>query len=1213
MFLKKFVFVNWGNIPAAEFDFGPINLFSGGNGSGKTTAADAIQTIMTAAHDTLFMFNPGQDEATQRGRNKQVRTLASYVLGCDDGSYARPLGAIGYLAAIFHPTKGEDAEPFTALIGCSATLDSAGNHPVARQKDMQFFIFPGEQLVLEDILMTSQNGERQVLPMDHLSRQLKKKWGIESVERYDTKRQYLRRFYGALKGRSDGVSEIEALNAARAFSRFMAYKPVRSINEFVAHEILDAKPMGDAVRTVSDLMKTIYAMEAEASRLKNSIVVIEQIRSKSHNYIESWIEKQRLNFVVTHCRFKKDQQKYLDAKKQQQQIRTDLEKLDSNKSLARDRRQQVRDYLLQLEAQRQGVDQLKAKDQFESQVSSSEKQMSSLIPLISSQADKLEQMKPVYESLHYALNKSSIVLDIPDFGDKKLKGSTRALLDGANEEAIDFVRLLGKDLDGLDALEQHLEKVLLHQETVNNWRELWFTTDHRNQDVSLRDQLLRLADKRNQHSLAVKRQLGQQQTDINNLNQKQINYPGYVRNAIAAIQMECPEADPKVLCDYIEVMDPDWQSAVEGYIGGARFSIIVESEFESEAISIVRNMKGRDNRARVLQGSRARHDANRIKIADNSILKLMEFSHATVESWLTANYASVEQVFDTQQLASTRRGLMSKGMGSGGYSMFRCDIPDTELVFGQGARVKALAAKKVEMDKLVVLANEAQTAADEVHTLLKLVNPLNRFTHGDQVRELLKYQRIIQTAELGIEQLDLEDFNKLEQEFVVQQTKLNVQDAEISELDRVKGELESRLVNLDKKCKDWSDQQELTGTESEVAEQILESIQKIWPEFDFDATLKSAEIEAETANIDVVSNLQKTTESELINLSIESERLVMQHHQNCQSSDKLMFSLDFDEAHDNKMFEEFCQLRRQVNGIHNSLKNNILVTKQDKLSALKIDFSSAFISNLCHAIFQSINDGKRTLENLNKELQFHRFGADRETYRFSWEWVPEFKEYWNFFKEIVENASLGESQTLFSAELSRKSTQVRERLLQMLLDDDEQKALRELERISDYRNYRSYEIYKEPEGKEPIALSHYGTGSGGQLETPAYIIRSAAITSAFRFDEGNNHLRMVLVDEAFSKMDETRSKEVIHYLTHTLGLQLMFIMPTSKSGPFMDLISNQFVFSKVPLAGGESVGELKTRVLVDRQKCNQERISDLWAQHRKVVRQQGALDFLEDL
>ena len=51
MFLKKFVFVNWGNVPNGVFDFGPVSLFSGANSSGKTTAADAIQTVMTAAHE----------------------------------------------------------------------------------------------------------------------------------------------------------------------------------------------------------------------------------------------------------------------------------------------------------------------------------------------------------------------------------------------------------------------------------------------------------------------------------------------------------------------------------------------------------------------------------------------------------------------------------------------------------------------------------------------------------------------------------------------------------------------------------------------------------------------------------------------------------------------------------------------------------------------------------------------------------------------------------------------------------------------------------------------------------------------------------------------------------------------------------------------------------------------------------------------------------
>ena len=94
-------------------------------------------------------------------------------------------------------------------------------------------------------------------------------------------------------------------------------------------------------------------------------------------------------------------------------------------------------------------------------------------------------------------------------------------------------------------------------------------------------------------------------------------------------------------------------------------------------------------------------------------------------------------------------------------------------------------------------------------------------------------------------------------------------------------------------------------------------------------------------------------------------------------------------------------------------------------------------------------------------------------------------------------------------------------------------------------------------------------------------------------------------------MDENRSREVIDYLTRTLGLQLIFIMPTSKAGPFLELVSNQFVFCKVP--SPQKIGELNTRVLLDAQQLNLERIQDLWAQHRRVLRQQGALDFMEGI
>ncbi|MDH5393494.1 MAG: hypothetical protein OEY11_09940, partial [Gammaproteobacteria bacterium] len=365
MFLKKFIFINWGNIPNIEFDMGPVNLLSGGSGSGKTTVGDAIQTIMTAAHENLFQYNPGQDETTQRGRGgKRVRTLASYVLGCDDGSYARPNDATdGYLAAVFHPTEGETAEPFSALIAVRAWLDKSGKQSVARQDDLLFLILPGEQLNIHHLMREDKAG-KYIVPMDKLTNLLISEFGRRHVERYDAKkRAYLRRLYGALQGRSDSVSEQQAMNAARAFSRFMAYKPVQSINRFVSEEILEKKDLGEAIRSISGQLKTIHGMERDAGKLVQSIDILQQAEAHADDYVEQWIELNTLDFTLAMHRHKMRQQEYLDANKQRKAYRSQSKENETETREASQRLKQVHEQRVQLEAQRLGISTLNQKDE----------------------------------------------------------------------------------------------------------------------------------------------------------------------------------------------------------------------------------------------------------------------------------------------------------------------------------------------------------------------------------------------------------------------------------------------------------------------------------------------------------------------------------------------------------------------------------------------------------------------------------------------------------------------------------------------------------------------------------------------------------------------------------------------------------------------------------------------------------------------------------
>ena len=1208
MFLKKFIYVNWGNIPATEFEFGPINLISGGNGSGKTTAADALQTIMTAAHDHLFNYNPGQEEASQRGRHKQVRTLASYVLGCDDGSYARPQGAIGYLGAVFHPTQGEEGDPFTAVIGISASLDKASGTTVAKQNELHFYVV-SESLTLADFLQTMPTGERQVLPLNQLNGHLKQRFDASAIEKYDTKKQYLRRLYAALRGRSDAVSEREALHAARTFSRFMAYKPVKSINSFVANEVLEEKDLGDAIRSVSDLMKTIYGLEAQANKLAATIATLHQAHTSAERYIQQWLEHQRLAFSCAQGRFLREQKAYLHSKEQQLAVRETLAAKERDRRMAHDKRRQVREQLLSLEAKRQGVAALQTKDQAETILSQSKQTLHELsVPLLE-QSEWAQHSVQATEQIVQALQKTTISADLEGLTNATLQALAKPVLAMKSQNVVNFPALLGKDWIDLSPLEQHLSAAHQHEQSLNQWRDLFFIAA--SGTTSLRDQVAKVVDRREQRLQQLNLKIQQKQHEIDSLEASQLNYPAYVRQALDAILRACPQADPRVLADYVQVEDSQWQNAIEGYLGGTRFSIIVDEAYEAQAAQAVRAVSG-GSRARVVQGSKAKQDSERLHLSERSIIHLMRFEHATAKAYLIASVGTVEQAQSAEALRHLRRGLTQDGLGAGGYSMYRCEIDDADLVFGHAARKRALQAKQREQTQLYQQLSEQQVLLQESTEFLAAIHQLRPANFVASMQTMLSVQYQMQQAEATLNQLDISDFTAFEDEFNALKQVAEALDQDITRIDSELGALQQQVQSMTERCQHLSLASEVANEQAEQLQEQLKALAKLWPNFGLADSLVQAHQEAEMHSLEQLETQHRQLGQAMNGQILELERHLAEHNLQCQTVDAIVYTAEYREPNSRSFFQGVCGISQEIERIYNRLKNNILVEKQGQLTQLRDSFNDVFVTNLCHTIYQAINDGKRTLEELNKELAFHTFGADQEQYWFDWQWVPEFKEYWQFFEEIIKSPSLGEGATLFDAELSANAQRVRDRLMNMLLDEDEQKAMRELERISDYRNYRSYEIYKQPANKEPIALSQYGTGSGGQLETPAYIIRAAAVSSAFRFSEGETHLRMVLVDEAFSKMDETRSKEVIHYLTERLGLQLLFIMPTSKSGPFMDLISNQFVFAKIPLDSGEQMGELQTRVLVDRQQCNQEKIKELWANHRKAIRHQAALDFMEE-
>ena len=1204
MYCKRLILVNWGNIPSQELALGPINLFSGGNGSGKTTAADALQSLMTAAHENLFNYNPGQDETTQRGRGgKNVRTLASYVLGCDDGSYSRPRTTDGYIAGVFYPTEGETAEPFTAVMCVRAFLDNAGSNRQARLDELQFLILPSESLSLSHFIRED-TASKYVVPLTDLANLLKKEFGRDNVEIYDKKGAYLRRLYGAFRTEKSAVSDREAKHAARTFSNFMAYKPVSSINEFVAREILEPKDLSDDIRQVSELMKTIHSMEEDTRQINAAVENLSQADQYAQRYIDQWVEGCVAQYGDQTQQFYQKQKDYLAAKQSQTSIARSIKDNHENIELTDNKRDALQEEQIMLLAQRQGIEALRDKDQLDKSIQQFNAKLGDYIPALMAQDNQFTQNVHAAEQLMQYLAQHSIELDIPELAYKKAQQAFASVLELGSNTGIDAQTLQTKDWVDNTALEEKLEKVIAIESRHNaacDWLHVGDSSPAKKAYLHFH----RLSDQQEK----AQQQIQQKMREVQRLQHQKVSYPSQVEQALKAILDQCPQASPAVLCDFIEVTDPAWQMAIEGYLGGARFGIVVEPDFEAEAISIVRNMQGRRSNVRVIQGTKAQRDAKKIKLPKGSIAHIMRFDHKIVEYYIAASYGNVICVDNAETLKSTARGLTHNGLGSGNYSLFRCDIDEADLVFGQGARERALNAKQKQLEQLNEQAKQLALQYELYASLYSSISQIKNVECSDIIKSILGTYRQLQQAETQLANLDLNDFSALEDRLEILKGSLKGLDLEAKKYSELLGSLTTQQEQNDRLIKKLANEQDDLQQQQEACEARVQNIASVYADFNSEKSLRYADEEAKQgANFLAIiadsASAIEAAERKFYECVVEHNRTNAQHN-------TVDYSSHHDQKHDVAFFERIIQTQLDVQRIYSALKNNILVGKHEKLLSLKESFNTTFITSLCHSIYQSIKDGKSVLDALNNELEHHEFGADKERFYFSYDWVPEFKEYWSFFDELIKLPSLGDGASLFDADLSEKSTSVRDKLMAMLLDKEERHAMNELKRISDYRNYRRYEIFKQPEGKQPIPLSTYGTGSGGQLETPAYIIRSAAITSAFRFEEGKAHCRMVLVDEAFSKMDETRSREVIDYLTQSLGLQLIFIMPSSKSGPFMDLISNQIIFSKCPTS--DNNGELNTRVLVDRKECNQEKIKALWANHRRTIRNQANLDFMEGL
>ena len=114
-----------------------------------------------------------------------------------------------------------------------------------------------------------------------------------------------------------------------------------------------------------------------------------------------------------------------------------------------------------------------------------------------------------------------------------------------------------------------------------------------------------------------------------------------------------------------------------------------------------------------------------------------------------------------------------------------------------------------------------------------------------------------------------------------------------------------------------------------------------------------------------------------------------------------------------------------------------------------------------------------------------------------------------------------------------------------LASEDHEKRVKT---FTDYKTYLSFDLEVVKPGGDSERLSKtMGKKSGGETQTPFYIAVLASFVQLYRVgrDKTHNTIRLIIFDEAFSKMDGERIIQSINLLKR-YGFQVLLSAPPDK-------------------------------------------------------------------
>ena len=1107
--LKKIRIINWHYFYNVSFDLDQVNFLTGQNAAGKSTLIDAMQIVLLG--DTSGRtFNKAANE-------KSGRTLKGYLKGeiGDDGSnsfkYLRNGRFTSYIALEWYDDVNEKS--FVTGIVFDVFDDNSEEH--------HFFILedkiPDNGFVTLGVPMSFKNLS------DYFAQNYTNKeyFFADSNAQYQNK---IKEVFGNIKDKYFSL-----------FKKAVSFTPITNIEQFLTEYVCDV-PNEINIDSMRNNIQQYKRLELEAENMQVKIKRLEEIKNQYDVYaskkrdldLASYISK-RITYQVYLNQITNLQKDIESSNNRLVEIETELKEIDEEiNNLTRQKETYIGEkvssgsYNLTLEL-------TNAKEKVEKRIEELENNLNTIRNNFSTYINNFSNSANQILSFVKGNNRNLTILTKFDDELNKIESVCEDVINKSQE----FKSVIYSSTSQIssESLLQFRDSIHLFKEIIN---EVY---------VSLKNHLAELST-----SHTLKKQ------QINDMQQgsKMYDYNlKLVKNELAHKLSDFYNEKVEVLiyADLVDVKTPRWIKAIEGFIYRQKLNLFVEDKYYENANRLLTEILKSHNYYSVgLVDSKKLHEQN-FKCLTNSLAEEIITDHQGARDYSNFLLGKIFKCETFKEARESGSGITPKCDGYRNFASFV--IPEKNYQY-------PLLGRRVSQEMISIRGEEFQNEEKEIIILTSFVNALS---FASKLETLNKNE--FDSAVIVLD--DADNLSGLKANLQSYNDELsNAGSFEIANIDNKIRHIEQNISKLqdDKESliieKGTLTQNIKVISEEKIPYQIENSnkiLNEINENFDKDfidnyALVKfQEEIDSGKSLITIRSeydDLYTRTQNKIkynLNLLNELRREYV-----------LTYKLSYDiTKYTNEEFDRDLENLRDVK----------LPQYQEKIKDAYEKATKEFKDDFIFKLKTSIEMVKTQIDELNEALKDAKFGQD--SYQFVVTPSPQYREYYDMITDELL-LTYGEDEQIYLS----KYQEVMSNLFKLIGDlsgsnkDKDSVISQNIEKFTDYRTYLMFDmLVSKGEDRVYSLAKNMKKQSGGETQTPFYVSILASFSQLYRIRSltMNNSIRLVIFDEAFSKMDATRIIESIRILK-SFGLQVILSAPSEKVSDLSKIVDKTLLVSR---------------------------------------------------